>query len=250
MSMSVGFTMNSGGTLFSALKPEESGQTGSGRFKSSVLSTNSLAAGSYLADGALGVNDGSTYKQARMASAQAQASMQARQMAVLTQGIAAVEALGDDASYAMRNLEGQKAARNMETEKQQSVAEESEKNLDEIKDSVEEKAEEAIAAENGAETTGKEATGTEAANSNREASTDEDADLRVPTVEELAEDAAATKLDVAPKEPSPAADEAVLHDAFAAASSTIPTGIDRAAASGFAAYQASVATAQSLHLVV
>lgn len=69
-----------------------------------------------------------------------------RQNSILQAGMAACEALEDkyQGRYAERILEGKKAARNMIYEGQTATAEASKRNLDEIKDHIEEKAKETL----------------------------------------------------------------------------------------------------------
>ena len=88
-----------------------------------------------------------------------------RQNSILQAGIAACEAVKEANSgrYAERILEGKKAGRNMMFEGQTATAEASERNLDEIKEHIEEKAKEALEAlgnkQEAATTTEEEASG-------------------------------------------------------------------------------------------
>lgn len=91
----------------------------------------------------------SRYIKALHTSAQARKNISInRQNSILQAGMAACEALEDkyQGRYAERILEGKKAARNMMYEGQTATAEASKRNLDEIKDHIEEKAKEALEA--------------------------------------------------------------------------------------------------------
>ena len=91
----------------------------------------------------------SRYIKALHTSAQARKNISvSRQNSILQAGMAACEALEDryQGRYAERILEGKKAARNMMYEGQTASAEASKRNLDEIKEHIEEKAKEALEA--------------------------------------------------------------------------------------------------------
>ena len=89
-------------------------------------------------------NGGSEYTDAMLAAQRARSSMATRQMSILTTGRALVDALPSDASYAEISREGRKAARLMEEEKDTATYEVSKRNLDEQKEEIEERAEEAM----------------------------------------------------------------------------------------------------------
>jgi hypothetical protein len=84
----------------------------------------------------------SKYIKARQTGQEAVNKQSSRQMAILTAGMASLDTIDSD-NYALRSLNGQKAARRMHEEGQQTVREESEKNLKEIRENIEEKAQEA-----------------------------------------------------------------------------------------------------------
>jgi hypothetical protein len=88
----------------------------------------------------------SKYIKAGRAGREAVAKQANRQMAILNAGLAELNALSakDGGNYAIRNLIGQKTARRMQEERQQTVREESERNLEEIKENIEQKAQEAV----------------------------------------------------------------------------------------------------------
>ncbi|WP_297227189.1 hypothetical protein [uncultured Desulfovibrio sp.] len=131
-------------------------------------------------------NGGSEYTDAMLAAQRARSSMATRQMSILTTGRALVDALPSDATYAEISREGRKAARLMEEEKDASTYEVSERNLDEQKEEIEERAE---AAMNGEEE--QNALSTDAATENGDAeatdaeSEEQTASAEVKTAEEL-----------------------------------------------------------------
>ena len=86
----------------------------------------------------------SKYSKARQVAAEARGQMANRQNSLLAAGMAACAAADPDGGHMSRRvLEGQKAARRMQLDKQQNVAEKSRDNLDELKKRLEEKAKEA-----------------------------------------------------------------------------------------------------------
>lgn len=87
----------------------------------------------------------SKYLKARKAGQEAVNNQANRQMAILNAGLAELSSLDGSGGYAMRSLIGQKTARRIQEEGQQAVREESERNLKEIKDNIEEKTQEAVA---------------------------------------------------------------------------------------------------------
>lgn len=89
-------------------------------------------------------NGGSEYTDAMLAAQRARSSMAARQMGILATGKAAVAMLGPDASYAEISLEARKAGRRMEEEKDTATHEASERNLEEQKENIEKRAQEAL----------------------------------------------------------------------------------------------------------
>ena len=131
-------------------------------------------------------NGGSEYTDAMLAVQRARSNMATRQMSILTTGRALVDALPSDATYAEISREGRKAARLMEEEKDASTYEVSERNLDELKEEIEERAE---AAMNGEEE--QNALSTDAATENGDAeatdaeSEEQTASAEVKTAEEL-----------------------------------------------------------------
>ena len=131
-------------------------------------------------------NGGSEYTDAMLAVQRARSNMATRQMSILTTGRALVDALPSDATYAEISREGRKAARLMEEEKDASTYEVSERNLDEQKEEIEERAE---AAMNGEEE--QNALSTDAATENGDAeatdaeSEEQTASAEVKTAEEL-----------------------------------------------------------------
>ena len=87
----------------------------------------------------------SKYSKARQIAAEARGQMTNRQDSVLLAGMAACMAADPNgASMSRRVLEGQKAARRMQLDMRQNVAEKSQDNLDEIKKRLEEKTEEIL----------------------------------------------------------------------------------------------------------
>ena len=87
----------------------------------------------------------SKYSKARQIAAEARGQMANRQDSVLLAGMAACMAADPNgASMSRRVLEGQKAARRMQLDMRQNVAEKSQDNLDEIKKRLEEKTEEIL----------------------------------------------------------------------------------------------------------
>ena len=90
-------------------------------------------------------NGGSEYTEAMLAAQRARNSMAARQMGILATGKAAVAMLGPDASYADISRVGREAGRLMEEEKDTATHEASERNLEEQKESIEKRAQEALA---------------------------------------------------------------------------------------------------------
>ena len=119
----------------------------------------------------------SRYIKALHTSAQARKNISvSRQNSILQAGMAACEALEDryQGRYAERILEGKKAARNMMYEGQTASAEASKRNLDEIKEHIEEKAKEALEAlgdEQEAATTTEEETSGQKTQDSQQAST-------------------------------------------------------------------------------
>lgn len=89
-------------------------------------------------------NGGSEYTDAMLAAQRARNGMAARQMSILATGKAAVAMLGPDAGYAEISLEARKAGRRMEEEKDTATYEASERNLEEQKDDIEKRAQEAL----------------------------------------------------------------------------------------------------------
>lgn len=92
-------------------------------------------------------NGGSEYTDAMLAAQRARSNMATRQMSILTTGRALVDALPSDATYAEISREGRKAARLMEEEKDTATYEASKRNLDELKEDIEERAEAAMSGE-------------------------------------------------------------------------------------------------------
>lgn len=87
----------------------------------------------------------SKYSKARQVAAEARGQMANRQNSVLLAGMAACTAADPNgASMSRRVLEGQKAARRMQLDMRQNVAEKSQDTLDEIKKRLEEKTEEIL----------------------------------------------------------------------------------------------------------
>ena len=131
-------------------------------------------------------NGGSEYTDAMLAVQRARSNMATRQMSILTTGRALVDALPSDATYAEISREGRKAARLMEEEKDASTYEVSERNLDEQKEEIEERAEEAM---NGEEEQNALSTDAAAENGDAEAtdaeSEEQTASAEVKTAEEL-----------------------------------------------------------------
>ena len=131
-------------------------------------------------------NGGSEYTDAMLAAQRARSSMATRQMSILTTGRALVDALPSDATYAEISREGRKAARLMEEEKDASTYEVSERNLDEQKEEIEERAEEAM---NGEEEQNALSTDAVAENADAEATDSENeeqtASAEIKTAEEL-----------------------------------------------------------------
>lgn len=131
-------------------------------------------------------NGGSEYTDAMLAVQRARSNMATRQMSILTTGRALVDALPSDATYAEISREGRKAARLMEEEKDASTYEVSERNLDEQKEEIEERAE---AAMNGEEEQNALSTDAAAENGDAEAtdaeSEEQTASAEVKTAEEL-----------------------------------------------------------------
>lgn len=89
-------------------------------------------------------NGGSEYTDAMLAAQRARSSMAARQMSILATGKAMVASLGPDAGYAEISLAARKAGRLMEEEKDTATHEASERNLEEQKDDIEKRAQEAL----------------------------------------------------------------------------------------------------------
>lgn len=87
----------------------------------------------------------SKYIKARQAGQEAVNKQASRQIAILNAGLSELNALSSENTdnYAVRNLIGRKAARRMLEEGQQTVREESERNLKEIKENIEERTQEA-----------------------------------------------------------------------------------------------------------
>lgn len=87
----------------------------------------------------------SKYVNAKLTAFQSDNDMAARQSAILSAGLTELSALSekDSENYALRALIGRKAARRIQREQQQSAAEESQRNLEEIKDTLEERAQQA-----------------------------------------------------------------------------------------------------------
>ncbi len=131
-------------------------------------------------------NGGSEYTEAMLAVQRARSSMATRQLSILATGRALVDALPSDATYAEISREGCKAVRLMEEEKDTATYEVSERNLDEQKEEIEERAEEAM---NGEEEQNALSTDAAAENVDAEATDGENAEqtasAEVKTVEEL-----------------------------------------------------------------
>lgn len=86
-------------------------------------------------------NGGSEYTEAMLAAQRARSNMATRQMSILATGRAMVD-MAD--TYAEKALAARKAARLMEEEKDTATYEVSKRNLDEQKEDIEERAEEAM----------------------------------------------------------------------------------------------------------
>lgn len=125
---------------------------------------------------------GSEYTDAILAAQRAHSSMITRQMSILTTGRALVNTLPSDATYAEISLEGRKAARLMGEEKNTATYEVSKRNLDEQKEDIEDRAEEAMNAE---EEQNVLSTKTVAENGDAEATDNENGDAEAKTAEEL-----------------------------------------------------------------
>lgn len=144
-------------------------------------------------------NGGSEYTDAMLAAQRARSNMATRQMSILTTGRALVDALPSDTTYAEISREGRKAARLMEEEKDTATYEVSKRNLDEQKEDIEERAEEAmngekeqnaLATDAAAENSDTEATASEGEEQAASAADKKDADKKagdaeVKTAEEL-----------------------------------------------------------------
>lgn len=112
-------------------------------------------------------NGGSEYTDAMLAAQRARSNMATRQMSILATGRAMVD-MAD--TYAEKALAARKAARLMEEEKDTATYEVSKRNLDEQKEDIEERAEEAM---NGEEEQNALATDAAAENSDTEAAASE-----------------------------------------------------------------------------
>lgn len=158
----------------------------------------------------------SRYIKALHTSAQARKNISInRQNSILQAGMAACEALEDkyQGRYAERILEGKKAARNMMYEGQTATAEASKRNLDEIKDHIEEKAKEALEAlgeeKEAATTTEEETSGQKTQDSQQASSSSQATDnAATPPASQDTEGSGTTATPAAP--PAAAAPVAVL----------------------------------------
>ena len=161
----------------------------------------------------------SRYIKALHTSAQARKNISvSRQNSILQAGMAACEALEDryQGRYAERILEGKKAARNMMYEGQTASAEASKRNLDEIKEHIEEKAKEALEAlgdeQEAATTTEEETSGQKTQDSQQASSSsqasDNAANVATPPASQDTEGSGTTATPAAP--PAAAAPVAVL----------------------------------------
>lgn len=137
-------------------------------------------------------NGGSEYTDAMLAAQRARNGMAARQMSILATGKAAVAMLGPDAGYAEISLAARKAGRLMEDEKDTATHEASERNLEEQKENIEKRAQEALTgSEDGAPAadapTEGEALSADAADSGEQDAVNADAadDTTVKTTEDL-----------------------------------------------------------------
>lgn len=132
-------------TLGAALAPEALSARTTEATAIQAASTDSASSNMMSRNFASAEREESKYITARKAGQEAASKQASRQMAILNAGLAELGSLSGNGadSYAIRNLVGRKAARRIMEEGQQAVREESEKNLKEMKEKIEEKTQDA-----------------------------------------------------------------------------------------------------------
>lgn len=138
---------NEGTETLEVSSPEAPAKRAPGAADASPAPSRAASANMMAQNFASAEREESRYITARKTAFQTDGDMANRQNSILNAGLAELNSLSDKDStnYAVRSLIGKKAARRMLREQQQSAAEESQRNLKEIKEKIEEKAQEASA---------------------------------------------------------------------------------------------------------